>query len=77
MHHRLADVHEQVLAAGPDALAGHAGEINGGVVRHADGGGCDLATLHPLQALGKLVDGITFGHSDVYVPLSAQYLQHC
>ena len=44
-----AELHEQVLAVRPDALAGHAREVDGGVARNANAGGCDLAALHPLQ----------------------------
>ena len=60
-----AEAHKQVLAVGPDLLAGHAREIDGGEARYADAGARDLAAGHPLQALGELVDGITFGHGAI------------
>lgn len=69
------ELHEEVLAVRPDALAGHASEINGGVARHADAGRSDLAVLHPLQALGQLIDGITFGHNVVNIPVSPAFPQ--
>ena len=67
------ELHEQVLAVAPDAVAGHAGEVDRGVARHADAGRSDLAVLHPLQALGQLIDGITFGHNVVNIPVSPAF----
>ena len=52
VHDGLVELHEEVLAVGPDALAHHAVEVDSGIAWHAHGAAGDLAAGHELQAVG-------------------------
>ena len=52
VHNGLVELHEEVLAIGPDALAHHAVEVHSGIAWHAHGAAGDFAAGHELQSVG-------------------------